>query len=87
MFPRSFYIKSVGIAIPNSKVYASFVVIQTSARAVKTVRALFFLFYSSSSSPSQSAAEASDGIRQSPRGERDTEPTFGPSGRQERLNC
>ena len=26
-------------------------------------------------------------MRQSPRGERDTEPTFGPSGRQERLNC
>ncbi len=44
MFPRSFYIKSVGIAIPNSKVYASFVVIQTSARAVKTVRAHFFVF-------------------------------------------
>ena len=29
----------------------------------------------------------SDGMRQSPRGERDTEPTLGPSGRQERLNC
>ena len=30
---------------------------------------------------------ASLGIRQSPRGDRETEPTFGPSGRQERLNC
>ena len=40
-----------------------------------------------SSSASQSAADASDGIRQSPRGERVTEPTFGPSGMQERLNC
>lgn len=27
------------------------------------------------------------GILQSPRGESATEPTFGPSGRQERLNC
>ena len=31
--------------------------------------------------------QASLGILQSPRGERVTEPTFGPSGRQERLNC
>ena len=30
---------------------------------------------------------ASLGMRQSPRGETATEPTFGPSGRQERLNC
>lgn len=30
---------------------------------------------------------ASDGILQSPRGESDTVPTFGPSGRHERLNC
>ncbi len=33
------------------------------------------------------ATEASLGMRQSPRGERATLPTFGPSGRQERLNC
>ena len=26
-------------------------------------------------------------MRQSPRGERETEPIFGPSGMQERLNC
>ena len=32
-------------------------------------------------------AQASLGIRQSPRGLRLTLPTFGPSGRQERLNC
>ena len=31
--------------------------------------------------------EASDGIRQSPLGLRLTLPTFGPSGRHERLNC
>ena len=31
--------------------------------------------------------QASDGISQSPRGERPTEPTLGPSGIQERLNC
>ena len=41
----------------------------------------------SSSSSSHRAAEASLGIRQSPRGERVTEPTLGPSGRQLRLNC
>ena len=36
---------------------------------------------------SQMALEASLGMRQSPRGERLTLPTLGPSGRQERLNC
>ena len=40
-----------------------------------------------SSSASQRAAAASLGIRQSPRGERVTLPTLGPSGRQLRLNC
>ena len=35
----------------------------------------------------QTAAQASLGILQSPLGERATVPTFGPSGRQERLNC
>lgn len=43
--------------------------------------------YKFSSSLSQRAAEASEGILQSLRGERLTEPTFGPSGMQERLNC
>lgn len=38
-------------------------------------------------SSSHSAAEASLGILQSPRGESVTEPTFTPSGRQLRLNC
>lgn len=36
--------------------------------------------------PSQVSGPASLGIRQSPRGERLTEPTFGPSGTQDRLN-
>lgn len=33
------------------------------------------------------STKASLGIRQSPRGDRDTDPTFGPSGIQDRLNC
>jgi hypothetical protein len=33
------------------------------------------------------SALASLGIRQSPRGDNATEPTFGPSGMAERLNC
>ena len=37
--------------------------------------------------PGQMEALASLGMRQSPRGDRLTEPTFGPSGRHERLNC
>ena len=40
-----------------------------------------------SASASQRLTLASDGMRRSPRGERATLPTFGPSGRQERLNC
>ena len=44
-------------------------------------------YHNLSASASQRAEDASDGIRQSPRGERATEPTFGPSGMQERLNC
>ena len=43
--------------------------------------------YIFSASSSQRRAEASLGIRQSPRGLRHTEPTFTPSGRQLRLNC
>ena len=45
--------------------------------------------YASSASTwsSQSAAEASLGMRQSPRGLTLTLPTLGPSGRQLRLNC
>ncbi len=46
-----------------------------------------FVRQSFSTSESHSAADASLGIRQSPRGDRDTEPIFGPSGIQERLNC
>ena len=40
-----------------------------------------------SSSFSIASAEVSLGIRQSPRGDRQTEPTLTPSGRQDRLNC
>ena len=36
---------------------------------------------------SQPAGSASDGIRQSPRGERLTVPTLGPSGMHDRLYC
>ena len=36
---------------------------------------------------SHEAEEASEGMRQSPRGESEQEPTLGPSGRQLRLNC
>lgn len=43
--------------------------------------------YSFSHSSSHILAVASLGIRQSPRGLRLTLPTFGPSGRHERLNC
>lgn len=38
-------------------------------------------------SSSHNDATASDGMRQSPRGDSVTEPTFTPSGRQDRLNC
>ena len=43
--------------------------------------------YSVSSSVCHSVHWASLGIRQSPRGDRATVPTLGPSGRQLRLNC
>ena len=41
----------------------------------------------SSNSFNQTCTEASDGMRKSPLGDTATLPTFGPSGRQERLNC
>lgn len=43
--------------------------------------------YMLSKSLSQTVATASLGIRQSPRGDKFIDPTFGPSGIQERLNC
>ena len=46
-----------------------------------------FLFYKVSSSFIHTATQASLGILQSPRGESATVPTFGPSGRQDLLNC
>lgn len=45
------------------------------------------IHYNFSTSSSQIRPEASLGIRQSPLGLRQTEPTFTPSGRQLRLNC
>ena len=48
---------------------------------------VIYSYCSCSNSFSHNAAHASLGILQSPRGERATLPTFGPSGRQERLNC
>ncbi len=43
--------------------------------------------YNVSNTSIQTASQASLGILRSPLGEMDTVPTFGPSGRQERLNC
>lgn len=43
--------------------------------------------YNVSNSAIQMEAQASLGIRRSPLGDTATLPTFGPSGRQERLNC
>lgn len=45
------------------------------------------LFLQRIASATHSAALASLGMRQSPRGDNVTEPTLGPSGRQLRLNC
>ena len=45
------------------------------------------LSYNVSTSLSHISDEASLGIRQSPRGLIEILPTFGPSGKQERLNC
>ena len=64
----------------------------TTANRILVKSFLFFMAYCSpglscSSSASQRVAQASLGIRQSPRGERVTLPTLGPSGRQLRLNC
>ena len=47
----------------------------------------FFLAAICSSSASHNAALASLGMRQSPRGDRETVTTLGPSGRQDLLNC
>jgi len=47
----------------------------------------YFVYYSASIDWIQFWLSASLGIRQSPRGLRETLPTFGPSGRHERLNC
>ena len=46
-----------------------------------------FLYSNVSNSFNHKVAQASLGMRKSPLGETPTLPTFGPSGRQERLNC
>ena len=45
------------------------------------------VYRSLSSSACQTVAQASEGMRRSPRGLTAAEPTLGPSGRQLRLNC
>ena len=47
----------------------------------------FLLLVGAYSSARKSSPHASEAMCQSPRGERLTEPTLGPSGRHERLNC
>ncbi len=56
-------------------------------KIVPSYDSLAFYAFNSSISASHKADTASLGIRQSPRGDRATEPTLGPSGKQERLNC
>lgn len=58
-------------------------------KAKQLLRACHFLqyHYSCSHSCNHNAELASLGIRQSPRGLKETDPTLGPSGKQERLNC
>ena len=46
-----------------------------------------YLNYSLGIDSNHPAGSASEGIRQSPRGDRLTVPTFGPSGTHDRLNC
>lgn len=46
-----------------------------------------YAIYNFSSSLCHRRTQASLGIRRSPLGDTATDPTFGPSGRQERLNC
>ena len=54
-------------------------------RAVMNIISAYY--FNSSRMLSHSAAEASEGMRQSPLGESVTEPTLTPSGMHERLNC
>ena len=85
------YLKSSGgVNPPCGKVFAigENAWARHSARArCRGPRRLGKSYCNSSSSAIHKAATASLGIRQSPRGDRVTEPTLGPSGRQERLNC
>ncbi len=60
---------------------------RSSRKKILRSKRFFVNLYSFSASFTQRAAEASEGKRRSARGERDTEPTFTPSGTQLRLNC
>ena len=53
----------------------------------RTKTACFCAFKVYCMSDENNVLHASDGMSQSPLGERPTDPTFGPSGRHERLNC
>ena len=55
--------------------------------AVFSITVYQYFYPSFSASSIHSLAQASDGMRRSPLGDSATLPTFGPSGRQERLNC
>ena len=72
----------------NPAVYGCFVLVCRSYKIY--TNGVSLSIYSSqifSISSSHILLEASLGIRQSPLGDNVTVPTFGPSGRQERLNC
>ena len=94
-----FYTEKVVLSIENARVFWLYsIVILAFCQVLFEIKIIFtkkvpeetfFLdkFHNFSASSSQRRAEASLGIRQSPRGLRHTEPTFTPSGRQLRLNC
>ena len=56
-------------------------------KLLKSFEQYIFGYSSPSNSFIQTATHASDGMCKSPRGDTPTLPTFGPSGKQERLNC
>ena len=77
-----FHIKKIPIYKVETKVIEDFL-----TKKVIIDSPLLLEIYNDFISSSHNFEEASLGIRQSPRGERVTLPTFGPSGRHERLNC
>lgn len=61
--------------------------VETETKKPRIFLGFFVVDQSVSTSASHAAADASEGILQSPLGESVTDPTLGPSGEQERLNC